>query len=146
MIKSTYFGILNDNSVSDLEKRLILKERAGIQMDPEQRKRVLSKIEKQKKQKALKQTFQPMNGEEVDHDLELIKKELDDYIDKKMSNLNEKDEDEDFDAFMDRIKDDGSEISDEDLERLVHFFNQSSVSEQINYIKNTTKGLWKNRK
>ena len=58
MIKSTYFGILNDNSVSDLEKRLILKERAGIQMDPEQRKRVLSKIEKQKKQKALKQTFQ----------------------------------------------------------------------------------------
>lgn len=146
MIKSTYFGILNDNSVSDLEKRLILKERAGIQMDPEQRKRVLSKIEKQKKQKALKQTFQPMNGEEVDHDLELIKKELDDYIDKKMANLNEKDEDEDFDAFMDRIKDDGSEISDEDLERLVHFFNQSSVSEQINYIKNTTKGLWKNRK
>ena len=146
MIKSTYFGILNDNSVSDLEKRLILKERAGIQMDPEQRKRVLSKIEKQKKQKALKQTFQPMDGEEVDHDLELIKKELDDYIDKKMSNLNEKDEDEDFDAFMDRIKDDGSEISDEDLERLVHFFNQSSVSEQINYIKNTTKGLWKNRK
>ena len=63
-----------------------------------------------------------------------------------MANLNEKDEDEDFDAFMDRIKDDGSEISDEDLERLVHFFNQSSVSEQINYIKNTTKGLWKNRK
>ena len=146
MIKSTYFGILNDNSVSDLEKRLILKERAGIQMDPEQRKRVLSKIEKQKKQRALKKTFQPMNGEEVDHDLELIKKELDDYIDKKMANLNEKDEDEDFDAFMDRIKDDGSEISDEDLERLVHFFNQSSVSEQINYIKNTTKGLWKNRK